>query len=257
MRGRIGATVAVLTVVLLATLAGLAGAVTEPVGPDPVVKRWAKWPYRVACSRLTFDPVKAFSRPTRAESGSGQAELALRGFLRAPAAAEIPKDHWRLLAKTATRAEFGHGRLEGEEGVSVLGLTRQGDEWVTDEPRRCRPRTIRDGIMALDWALPATPLPDPSADFVVIGIHEWACTGSRNPIPHVIRPPYVRYGKKSVAIAVWVRPPEGPQTCPGNPIGWLRVKLPGPLGARALYDRATYPPRAVQPGEDPRRLPRP
>jgi hypothetical protein len=256
MRRRSRATVGVLALALLATVMGLASAATRPTGSDPAVDRWARWPYRVACSQLTFDPVRAFSRPTRAERGSGSAERALRRFLGTAAAAEAPKHDWRLLAKTARLAEFGHGRLESEGGLSWLGLTRRGEGWVDSNLRRCLPRTIRHGIAATDWVLREGEPPDPAAERIAIGVHEMGCAGARDPLPHVVRPADVRYGRKAVVITVWVRPPEGPHTCPSNPVGWLGVKLPGPLGGRALFDGATYPPRRVQPGEDPRRLPR-
>ncbi|HYP56216.1 MAG TPA: hypothetical protein VEQ41_07965 [Solirubrobacterales bacterium] len=246
--------VALLAFALLgATVVGIAGAETPASGPDPVVTRWAKWPYRVGCATLTFDPVRAFSRPTRAERGSGAAEAALRDFLVSADAAGIPRHDWRLLARTAERAEFGRGRLESDEGLSWLGLARTGAGWVVDGPWSCRPRTIRDGIPAADWVLPEAPLPDPSARSVVLGVHERACTGARDPVPHLMKP-HIRYGEKAIVVTLWVRPPDGPNTCPGNPIGWLRLKLPGRLGNRALYDGGTYPPRPVQPGEDPRRL---
>lgn len=116
------------------------------------------------------------------------------------------------------------------------------------------PGTPPEGTVAIGWTLyPEEPPPGPDSRSVVIAVHENWCTGSRNPIPH-LEPPEVRYLKRAVLITLWIHPPEGPRTCPGNPIAKLRVRLPGPLGTRQLYDGVTTPPRKVEPGENPRRL---
>lgn len=118
------------------------------------------------------------------------------------------------------------------------------------------PPTSHEGYRLIAWTLdPDEPTPEASSRSIVVAVHERACTGGRNPIPHLQRPE-VRYLKRTVVITLWIDELEGPHTCPGNPIGHLRVKLPGPLGARQLYDGSSDPPRKVEPGEDPNRLPR-
>jgi len=177
--------------------------------------------------------------------------MELRRYLGTATASGLPKHHWRLVASTPDQAEFVHGRLEGENGLRWLGLERVGGGWKVLGPFECFPSTLRDGNPATEWTLyPGAPAPDPSAESIVVGIHEQACTGGRNPISHLERP-YVRYRKRTVLVMFWVEPLEGPHTCPGNPVGKFRLKLPGPLGNRRLLDGATYPPRRVEPGEDP------
>ena len=95
--------------------------------------------------------------------------------------------------------------------------------------------------------------PAPDARSIFVAVHEQACTGGRNPIPH-LDDPEVKYLDKRVVISLWIESLEGVHTCPSNPIGKLKVHLPGPLGARKLYDGSSHPPRKVKPGEDPRRL---
>ena len=91
---------------------------------------------------------------------------------------------------------------------------------------------------------------------MVVAVHEMACTGGRDPIPYLQRPE-VSYLKKTVVVTLWIEELGGGiHSCPANPIGRLRVKLPDPLGARQLYDGSSDPPRKVEPGEDPRRSPR-
>lgn len=117
------------------------------------------------------------------------------------------------------------------------------------------PPVSHDGFRPIDWTLdPGEPSPEASSRSIVIAVHEDGCTGGRNPIPHLQRPE-VRYRDKTVVITLWIEALEGPQTCPGNPIGRLEVKLPGPLGARQIYDGSSDPPRKVELGEDPRRFP--
>lgn len=198
--------------------------------------------------------MKAFSTDARAERGSGAAEAALRRFLARSAATDIPKHHWRLVVKAGDRVEFVWGRLESEEGLLWLGFEKRGDGWGPEGPFQCVPSTFRSGNPATQWTLyPGLPAPDPFAESIVVAIHEQACTGGRDPIPHLERP-YVHYGKKAILVTFWVERLEGPHTCPGNPVGRFLLKLPGPIGDRKLFDGETYPPRPVEPEEDPRNL---
>lgn len=235
-------------------MAVCAAAAWGAVKPDPALKRWPKWPFRVGCTDIGANPAKAFARTTPAERGSGPAEAALQGYLSTPAAAEVPKSGWRLFVQTNDRAEFLHGRLESEEGPLWLGFEKSGGPWQASGPYHCKPRTLRDGNRATEWTLyPDLPPPKPTDANVVVAIHEQACTGGRDPIHH-LDGRHVRYGKRAVVVMLWLEPLEGPHTCPGNPVGRLTLDLPGPLGDRQLYDGATYPPRRVEYGEDPLRI---
>jgi hypothetical protein len=120
--------------------------------------------------------------------------------------------------------------------------------------RNCSSSPVsHEGHIRIRWVLdPDTPPPGPASESIVVAVHERGCTGGRNPIPYLQRPE-VRYLKQAVVITLWIEVLEGFATCPGNPIGRLEVKLPGPLGARQLYDGSTDPPRKVEYGEDPRR----
>ena len=241
-------------VVVLAVVPTAFAWAARPTGPDPAVERWPRWPYPVTCGDLDFDPAAAFSRPTQAERDSGAAELALRSYLKANAATGIPQRHWRRIAGTSEQVEFVHGYLGDDGGLPRLVFALQDGGWETRGPGWCGPRTVRNGVTAIDWTLyPDAPPPASSARSIVVGIHEHACTSGRDPIPHLQRP-YLRYGRKAVLIMFWTDPVEGPALCLGNPIGRFELKLPGPLGQRQLYDAATYPPRPVEPGEDPRLL---
>lgn len=136
----------------------------------------------------------------------------------------------------------------------ACAVEARGVDWLRPALTRCVSRPDHDGTVPIRWTLhPEEPPPGPGSASIVVAVHERACTGGRNPIPH-LEDPEVKYLKRAVVITLWIHPPEGFNTCPSNPIGRLKVKLPGPLGERELYDGATDPARKVQAGEDPRRL---
>lgn len=231
------------------TLAVFVAAAGAAVKSDPALERWQKWPYRVGCSDLSVNPTKAFTRTSSAEQGEGNPETELRHFLASTDG--VPKRGWRPLARTSERAEFVHGRLD--EGLLWLGLDLDSYRWIGGGPLECEPRSFRNGNPAQPWFFDLdAPAPDPSAESVTVAIHEQACTGGRNPITHLERPVYTRYGKRAIVVIFWTERLEGPHSCPGNPIGRLELKLPGPVGDRKLFDGSTYPPRRVKAGEDPR-----
>lgn len=126
-----------------------------------------------------------------------------------------------------------------------------GVDWLRPTLVTCPPD--HDGTWPIPWTLYTGEAPPPDARSILVAVHERACTGGRNPIPH-LDAPEVKYRDNAIVISLWIHPPEGAQFCPGNPIGKLKVHLPGPVGARKLYDGSSEPPRKVRPGEDPRRL---
>lgn len=148
-------------------------------------------------------------------------------------------------------------RHQGLACATVAPDQRRQNRMQRPIVRNCAPppSVSHEGFRPIKWVLdPDEPLPVPASQSISVAVHELACTGGRNPIPYLQRPE-VRYLKEAVVITLWIEVLEGPATCPGNPIGRLEVKLPGPLGTRQLYDGSADPPRKVEPGEDPRGLP--
>jgi hypothetical protein len=112
-----------------------------------------------------------------------------------------------------------------------------------------------EGFRRIAWTLyPEEPLPGPRAKSIVVAVHERNCAGGRDPIRY-LQHPEIDYLRKRVIVSLWIEKIEGAATCPSNPVGRLKVRLPGPLGGRRLYDGSSNPPRRVKPGEDPQRLP--
>jgi hypothetical protein len=122
---------------------------------------------------------------------------------------------------------------------------------------QCAPPPVsHEGFRLINWVLdPDETAPSPASKSVVVAVREENCAGGRNPIPHLQRPE-VRYLKQAVIITLWIEVIDGLATCPSNPVGRLKVQLPGPLGTRQLYDGSSDPPRKVEPGEVPPRWPR-
>jgi hypothetical protein len=126
-------------------------------------------------------------------------------------------------------------------------------DWLRPTVNRCETQS-HEGAVPIAWVLhPDEPDPGRNSTTVVVAVQEGACASGRNPIPFLDKPE-VDYLKRAVVIRLWIHPPEGVNTCQGNPIGRLEVDLPGPLGKRRLYDGASDPPRRVKPGEDLRDL---
>jgi hypothetical protein len=68
------------------------------------------------------------------------------------------------------------------------------------------------------------------------------CTGSRDPNPYLHEPVVVET-EESVTLYWTSTPPEGGNTCPGNPSVRVSVTLERPLGGRTVLDGFEYPPR--------------
>ncbi|HEU4739850.1 MAG TPA: hypothetical protein VFS54_12335 [Solirubrobacterales bacterium] len=125
--------------------------------------------------------------------------------------------------------------------------------WAIPAAGAASPEDAPEELRPVQWVLDTDkPPPKPKSKFVAVAVHEMGCASGRNPLPHLDKPE-VRYGKRGVVITLRIDPPDGAQLCPSNPVGHLRVRLPGPLGKRKLYDGADEPPRKVEYGEDPQR----
>jgi hypothetical protein len=211
-------------------------------GPDPAVSRWSSWPYPTGCLGVSFDPVTVFSGPTEAEKGPGGPEEALRRYLSEGLYPQVPTRFWRLVAATETTAFFASGRLE--QGLFWLAFEQVNGQWaLSGELKECRPRTVREGLVALRWDLvPGKGLTGKARLIRVKLSGGEGCDGGRS-LNAAADPEFRRVGKRLV-LTVWIEPlPPGVYTCEKRIEPPLAVKLPGPLGRRQLWDGSFYPPR--------------
>lgn len=141
--------------------------------------------------------------------------------------------------------------VRGGHLAAALGLLLS--LWAIPAVGAAAPEDPSEELQPIQWVLDTEkPAPKPRSRVIAVSVHEMACASGRNPLPH-LADPEVRYGKRGVVISLLIDPPDGAQFCPSNPVGHLKVRLPGSLGKRKLYDGADEPPRKVKYGEDPRR----
>jgi hypothetical protein len=219
-------------------------------GPDPVIREWPRWPYQTTCHGLPFDPVTAFSSPTDAENGSRPSEIALREYLSEMESWPyplVPSNNWRLLVETSEGAEFASGRLSKPGGPSVISVDYEDGVWKRGSlSSGCTPESIVGEIRAISWRLAA----DQKAlrrgtKTIEIDLGPGPCASGRSQNARALKPIFKQMGKKLLLI-MRLRPlPPGVYTCEGITDPPLRVRLPGRLGKRKLFDGGTYPPADV------------
>ncbi len=239
---------AVLTCCLLAAVLA-AGALAVSHGSEPATKRWPSWPWKTSCGNsAAFDPVAVFSRPATAELGSTPAERALRRFLRHPLIDWVPRHGYRLLHQGKREAQFVSSGLGSDRGNSPETLVfdhsaRKGWHWVGSGP--CLPQSLIGGHPAVGWDLAEPQRLGPGTTEIEVRLGPGECDGGRgqNDRAH----PVFREIDGQLTLAIWLTPaPGGAQTCQALIEPPLKVKLPGPLGGRELFDSSSYPPHPAR-----------
>jgi hypothetical protein len=217
-----------------------------PSTPDPAVEAWRSWPFEASCYSR-FNPVQVFSSQADAELGSTPAEAALREIT-TQAFPSLPDSGWRRATETETEAVFVHGAL--------LSRTAPGPEWVylkqTDGSWKlvgtgtCAPRTTLHGLLAATWELdPKQPPPGPKTRWLSIYLSTTGCSSGMSPNDRARKPIFRQFGKRLVMIVLVDPLPPGLYTCQGVVGPPLKVRLPGRLGTRTIFDGGSFPPQAV------------
>jgi hypothetical protein len=197
--------------------AAFASSVAANWGADPATREWPSWPYETTCGLSQgFDPISVFSQPAIAESQPTSASRALR---RSPLS-NVPAEAPELLRFERRKSRW---------------------KWVGSGP--CTPESIIAGRIAITWDLaPDGPPLTPNTQMIEVRLGPGGCASgqSQNKRAHPVF--YDLEGK--LLLAIWLSPPKGGtgQTCIGTIEPPLKVRLPGPLGERELFDSGTYPP---------------
>jgi hypothetical protein len=106
-------------------------------------------------------------------------------------------------------------------------------------------RRVRDAVTASSWRLRPGTLVTRNGACSEILVTETACASGKPATGRVEEPLVVRE-RASVQVAMFVRPLDGPATCPSNPPTPYTLRLDGPLGDRTLTDGGSIPPRPVR-----------
>jgi hypothetical protein len=154
---------------------------------------------------------------------------------------------WVLLSDTSGHLTLGLGAwsLDGPARDAVtMDLELEDGTWVWQGHGNCwhLAPVLRDGDEM--WVnVTADSVPTDTTD-VPVGVTELACTGSRDPLPH-LHDPVVVETAEDVTVYWTSEPPDGDQQCPGNPTATQTLVLDEPLGDRPLLDGSRWPPAPV------------
>jgi hypothetical protein len=239
----------ILIAVCAAAFAGagafLAIAAGRGAATSSVLDEWSHWPGRVSCD-IAFKPLVAFARPADAEKGKRGPEIALRKYLAKTKhyVEPFPAHEWRLLAESSRYAEFGRGKI-ASGSIEVMRFSRgaKGWHWV-GYGSFCRPATLRHGREAITWTLARGQHLGPSTRSVKVYLGPGGPCGSRR---HLLERPRFRVENGALLMTLFLRPvpplPPGVVEACGELIEPpVKLKLPGKLGGRRLYDGGTFPP---------------
>jgi hypothetical protein len=157
-----------------------------------------------------------------------------------------PDTEWRLLRVEGNRYEFGVGPWTadgpGPTG-SILNAEDRSDGWKWTGGGGCQVQPLlQDGNM---WVELDGKGVDRDSTEPMIEVNEIDCTGARDPSPF-LHDPFVVETDESVTVYWTSTPPQGGQTCPGNPSVSRPLPLDEPLGDRELLDGSAYPPSPVR-----------
>ena len=145
---------------------------------------------------------------------------------------------------------LGHWTTAGpDQGSYVFTMTHAETGWKWDGGASCPQLGPSLAEGAFSWVELSAPDGgiDRAATDIQVGVTEMACTGARDPLPHLNEPEVVA-DDHSVTV-YWTSRRDAPEgegfTCPGPLPTMTTLHLDEPLGDRKLLDGSVYPPRPV------------
>ncbi len=163
----------------------------------------------------------------------------------------VEEAEWMVLGKeTAHGIEelvVAVGRWDSKKGPIDGGhmvLERTADGWNAVAWGDCNlAPELEKGV---SWAeLGAAPAGlDPASSTVDLEVSERECTSARDPKPFLHEPVIIE-SDDMVTVYLTSDTPKGAATCQGGPQVKMTIELDKPLGARALFDGSTWPPKRV------------
>lgn len=154
---------------------------------------------------------------------------------------------WRVLHDGDDLLTIGLGQWTEQgptgNGADTLRLAREGTTWRAVGWGGCQlSPVLADGHR---WAEVTAYTGNPESTRLTAQVNERECASGRDPEPY-LQEPFVVETDTSVTIYFTSEPPQGAQTCQGNPSIDRVVELKQPLGTRLVLDGFSYPPREVR-----------
>jgi hypothetical protein len=210
---------------------------------------------RYECGGIEFAGA-ALRSPYGAERGTSGPARALRRFIRAEIRldgpqAQFARPHWRRLVRRPGLAVFGGAGARGYTDTYVE-IARRAGRWRARRYGECTPERVVAGSEVVGWTLQPGSRVRPRTTRLRVVLQ----TGSCDPSPEgrrrsAARPHRfeVRRSRRSVKVLVLLEPEPLPADGFCSDVG-LRLertlRLPEPVGARALRDARTYPSTVVR-----------
>lgn len=165
--------------------------------------------------------------------------------------ADATKFHVVLEQGPTLTLALGHWTTAGPDAGSYIFTMTHGDAgWKWNGGGSCPqlgPTLADDAFSWVELSAPAGGV-DRSATDLEIGVTEMACTGARDPLPHLNEPEVVEDDHE--VTVYWTSRRDAPAgqafACPGPMPTMTTLHLDEPLGGRTLLDGSVYPPQPIR-----------
>jgi hypothetical protein len=210
---------------------------------------------RYECGGAEF-PGAALRSPFGAQRGESGPARALRRFIRAEIRldgpqAEFARPRWRRLVRAPGLAVFGGA---GRRGVTdtYVEVERRDGRWAAQRYGECTPKRVVAGSEVVAWTLQPGARVRPGTRRLRVLLQTGSCdpspAGRRASAarPHRI---VVRPSRRSLKVLVLLEPEPLPPDGFCSDVGLAlerTLRLPEPVGRRALRDARTYPTTVVR-----------
>lgn len=225
--------------IALTVLAGAATALALPKATDG--GKAQQWLY--SCSGAVPYGLAIFDGPAGAELADTPEAAALRREIERSGEPEYPDRGWRLAGRTETRATFVNGK-PGPGGLitEVTFAPNERGRWkFSTSAHFCRPGPFVEGRGVPSWKLDRKGHRHRRGTRRIHALTRGSFCSSGRPPRKRLRRPMVSYGERRIVIAPIEVPPEGSQTCQGNPAIEVVFRLREPIGDRAVVDGSSFP----------------
>ncbi len=200
---------------------------------------------QVSCGGPGF-PAELLEEPGRAETSDDPAAKVLRRHLSEPGLDTewLPETGWREVSRSDSQVSYVADAEPGTDPPYVeVTVTHEDDGWRIGGWGQCRLQADVGPELG-----PASFRVDPSVELaptlteILVLVTERACNSGQDARGRIVDPT-ILLTDDAVTVVFAVRPRDGEHNCPSNPETRHLLRLPEPLGERALLDGSELPPR--------------